>query len=568
MRVAKLQRIEAEEEIQRNYQIQIALNALLHISLLDISLEDQLKLILDHILSIPWLAFESRGSIFLVEDDPEVLVMKAQNGIADPIQKTCARVPFGRCHCGRAALTREIQFADCLDDRHETRYEGITPHGHYCVPIVYAGRTLGVVNLYLREGHHRDQREEEFLTAVVNTLAGIIQRKKAEEEKEKIQAQLLQAQKMEAIGTLTGGVAHDFNNLLTAIQGYTELAMREVDEADPLYMDLKQVLRAAGRAAGLTRQLLLFSRKQPMELTPLNINQTVDSLLKMLNRLIGEDIAIKTDLEPDLWTVRANEGKIEQVIMNLAGNARDAMPEGGELIIKTENVTLDEDYCKVIPESRPGKFVYLSVADTGVGMDKEILQRIFEPFFSTKEVGTGLGLSVVYGIVKEHEGWINVYSEPGQGSTFKVYLPAFYVEPEDETEETVSLQELRGRGERILLVEDEEGVREFVRRALSENGYVVFEATSAEEALDIFERAKGRFRLVFSDVVLPDESGLQLVDQLLFRKPELRVLLSSGYADQKSQWPVICERGFRFLQKPYALPDLLRAIREAVEQAK
>ena len=379
------ERKRVEEEIERNYQIQTVLNALLSISLIDVSLEDQLKLILDHILSIPWLAFESRGSIFLVEDDPDVLVMKAQNGLGDPVQKACARVAFGRCHCGRAALTQEIQFADRLDDRHETRYEGITPHGHYCVPILYAGRTLGVINLYLREGHRRDQREEEFLTAVANTLAGIIMRRHVEEEKEKIQAQLLQAQKMEALGTLAGGVAHDFNNLLTVIQGHTELAMITLNEGDPVYRDLKQIQRASMRAANLTRQLLLFSRKQPMELAPLNINRTVDDLLKMLNRLIGEDIVINTDLEPDLWTVRADAGNIEQVIMNLAVNARDAMPEGGTLTIKTENVTLDEDCCKVIPEARPGKYVCLSVADTGVGMDKEIIQHIFEPFFSTKE---------------------------------------------------------------------------------------------------------------------------------------------------------------------------------------
>jgi PAS domain S-box-containing protein len=402
------------------------------------------------------------------------------------------------------------------------------------------------------------------------TIVDITDRKKAEEEKEKIQAELLQVQKMEAIGMLAGGVAHDFNNLLTIIQGCTELAMEKVNEPVPLYRDLNQIRLAAMRAASLTRQLLLFSRRHPIKPTPLNINRTIDSLLKMLNRVIGEDIAINTDLESDLWTVWADAENIEQVIMNLAVNAKDAMPKGGRLTIKTKNVTLEEECRKVIPEARPGKFACVSLEDTGFGMDKEIIPRIFEPFFSTKGSGKriGLGLSAVYGIVKQHEGWINVYSEPGRGSTFKVYLPVFSVKPEDETKKTISLQELKGRGERILLVEDEEGVRELGTRVLRANGYVVFEAANAKEAIDIFEREVGKFHLIFCDVVLPDKNSFQLVDQLLCRKPELRVLLSSGYVDQKSQLPIIHEMGFRFLQKPYALSDLLRTVREVIEQAE
>ncbi len=397
----------------------------------------------------------------------------------------------------------------------------------------------------------------------------ITERKWAEEEREKMQAQLLQAQKLEAIGRLTAGIAHDFNNMLLVIQGYTNMLMMKVDETDPLHGYLKEIYLTCTSVADLISKLLLFSRKQPMKLTSLNINRAVDDLLKMLNRLIGENIAVSTDLEPDLWMVRADEGNIEHVIMNLVVNARDAMSmtNGGNLTIKTENVTLDEDLCKVIPEARPGKFVSLSVADTGVGMDKKTIQRIFEPFFSTKDAGagTGLGLSVVYGIVKEHGGWINVYSEPGQGSTLKFYLPAFSVKQKDETEEKILLQELQGSGERILLVEDEEKVRDVITMMLRENGYIVFGAASAGEALDIFEREKGKFHMVFIDVVLPDKSGLQLVDQLLSRKPELPVLLSSGYVDSKSHGSVIRKRGFRFLQKPYALTELLRAIRETIE---
>jgi signal transduction histidine kinase/CheY-like chemotaxis protein len=406
--------------------------------------------------------------------------------------------------------------------------------------------------------------------AIVSSGRDITELKMAEEEKERLQAQLLQVQKMEAIGILAGGVAHDFNNILQTIQGYTDLAMMKLDEADPLYRDLKQIDLSAGRAANLTRQLLLFSRRQPMEFIPLSLNNTVENLLKMLHRLIGEDITINTELDSELWTVQADAGTLEQVIMNLTINARDAMPEGGTLTIKTENMHVDEDYCKTYTYARPGRFVCISVQDTGSGMDKEIIDSIFEPFFTTKGPGkgTGMGLSVVYGIVKQHEGWVNVYSEPGQGSTLKIYLPASSLKVEEETEETISLEELQGNGERILLVEDEEEVREFTTMVLGENGYVVCEAASAEEALDIFDKEAGNFDLIFSDVVLPGKSGIQLVDQLISHKPEIRILLSSGYTDHKSQWPVIRERGFRFLQKPYGLTDLLRAIREAIGQDK
>jgi len=252
--------------------------------------------------------------------------------------------------------------------------------------------------------------------------------------------------------------------------------------------------------------------------------------------------------------------------MNLVVNARDAMAQGGEITIKVERVMLDRHYCDIVPEARAGKFVCLSVTDTGHGIDKTIIERIFEPFFTTKgpEHGTGLGLSTVYGIVKQHEGWIHVYSEPGQGATFRVYLPPFSVKAEDETEQRISLTELRGSGERILLVEDEELVRKFMVRVLFNSGYVVFQARSVEEALDIFVREEGDLDLVFTDVVLPDQDGLELVDQLLCYKPDLPVLMCSGYAHTKSRWSTIEDRGFRFLQKPYALADMLQAVRDVM----
>jgi len=288
----------------------------------------------------------------------------------------------------------------------------------------------------------------------------------------------------------------------------------------------------------------------------------------MLRRLIGEDVAIRSELALDLWTLRADPTNIEQVIVNLAVNARDAMPQGGRLTIRTENIILDPLQSQGIPEARPGRFVRLSIEDTGVGMSAEVVQHLFEPFFTTKGVGKGigLGLAAVYGIVQQHGGWINVYSAPGQGAIFRIYLPALPGAVERRTAEAIPLAKLRGNGERILLVEDERDVRAFASRALSRSNYVVLEAGRMAEALAIFAREKGEFDLVFSDVVLPDGSGLHLVDELLSRKPTLKVLLSSGYTDDKSRWAIIREKGFPFLQKPYSLIDLLRVVQAVIQQ--
>ncbi len=413
---------------------------------------------------------------------------------------------------------------------------------------------------HMRFSYFPTKSGDEGITGLVAIVRDITERKRLED-------QLRQTAKMEAIGQLAGGVAHDFNNLLTIITGYTELLLHHLDESFLYRKDLEEIKKAGDQATSLVRRLLAFSRRQVLQPKVLDLNIVISGTAKMLRRLIGEDIELETFLATQLAPVKVDPTQIEQIIINLVVNARDAMPQGGKLTLRTENVTLDEDFCRWIPELRPGRFVCLSIEDTGVGMDKEIIQHIFEPFFTTKEpgVGTGLGLSVVYGIVKQHEGWIDVSSKPGQGSTFKVYLPAFSVKLEDKTEERISLQEFQGRGERILLVEDEKGVLEFTKRVLGENGYIVSSATNAKEALDIFEKEKGRFHLVLSDVVLPDKSGLELVDELLKKNPELRILLCSGYTGKKSQWSIIRERGFRFLQKPYALADLLRAIRNAIQ---
>lgn len=396
-----------------------------------------------------------------------------------------------------------------------------------------------------------------------NQASVVLQKRMAEKGRSTLEEQLRQSQKMEAIGQLAGGVAHDFNNLLSTIQGYTELTLMNTDESEITCRNMRKVLKSTMRAAALTRQLLLFSRRQPMEFSTIDISMTVRNLLEMLRRLLGEDIVINTEREPLSWTIQADEGNIEQILMNLAVNARDAMNEGGKLTIKTENTFLDEKMCKFLPEAKPGRFVCLTVEDTGHGMDDDVLQRIFEPFFSTKGVGkgTGLGLSVVYGIVKEHGGWINVNSEKGQGTRFRIYLPAARGKAEIKTNEKVSLNGLFGKGERILLVEDEDAVRDLAAEILGEKGYVIVCAATAEEALEIHDADKDGFDLIFSDVVLPGRSALSMIEDLRKLNPALRVLFSSGYTDDKSQWPAIRESGFPFLQKPYSLVDLLKAVK-------
>jgi two-component system cell cycle sensor histidine kinase/response regulator CckA len=391
-----------------------------------------------------------------------------------------------------------------------------------------------------------------------------IERKRVEGEKDQIQEQLHQSQKMEAIGTLAGGIAHDFNNLMTAIQGFTDVIMMKTDESSSIFRALKQIRLAASGAADLTRQMLLFSRRHPTKFQILNLNKIVDDLLVMLHRVIGEDIEIHTSLESELSAVRADKGTIEQAILNLTINARDAMPKGGKIDIVTENIHLSAKACKSKPEFRPGDFVRLRISDTGVGIPEELLEHIFEPFFSTKGpgVGTGLGLSVVYGIVKQHEGCVDIQTQVGKGTTFDIYLPAVHQET-SEAERTVSLDSLQGNGKRVLIVEDSEGVREFALLALRENGYQVTAASTVAEAIQRYEGEKGQFDLVITDVVLPDRSGLDLIQYILEVKEDQKVLISSGYTDHKSQWPIIVEKGYSFLQKPYAFTDLLEAVKKA-----
>ncbi|MCX7010937.1 MAG: PAS domain S-box protein, partial [Kiritimatiellaeota bacterium] len=382
-----------------------------------------------------------------------------------------------------------------------------------------------------------------------------------------LEHQFRQAQKMETIGQLAGGVAHDFNNLLQAILGFCELLLAHTPQADPRHEDVIQIQRAAERAADLTRQLLAFSRKQMIEPRVLDLNVTIAETEKMLRHIIGTEILLINHFEPTLHRIKADPIQIEQILLNLVANARDAMPQGGRMTIRTENVTFGEIEAAVLPEVHSGAFICLSITDTGHGMSLDVQEHLFEPFFSTKGPGIGLGLAAIYGIVQQNNGWLNVYSRLGQGSTFKVFLPAFHDAEPIATSDAAPLKQQipRGRGERILLVEDTSEVRSLAAQLLQSNGYVIGVAESAQAARTVFAQASQSFDMVFSDIVLPDLIGIALADELRARQPGLPVLLCSGYSDALTRWSDIGEKGYHFIQKPYPALALLTLLRHVLD---
>ncbi|MCM8794089.1 MAG: PAS domain S-box protein [Candidatus Omnitrophica bacterium] len=401
----------------------------------------------------------------------------------------------------------------------------------------------------------------------IASILDITELKKKEKEIAALREQFAQAQKMEAVGRLAGGIAHDFNNSLTLIKVSAQLAQAKLKEGDALREQINMIIEATDRSANLARQLLAFSRKQVMEKKVIDLNALITDLDKMLHRVIGEDIELIYQLSEDLKKVYVDPGQIEQVVLNLTLNSRDAMPNGGKLIIETANVELDEDYAKSHLGVIPGSYIMLSVTDTGVGMTPEVKEHIFEPFFTTKEKGkgTGLGLSMVYGIVKQSKGYIWVESEPGQGTTFKIYLPAM-----NEPAEKINRKE-EGRGipkgnETILLVEDDEEVRKLASIALGNLGYKVLTASCAPEAFAICEKHKEPINLLLTDVVMPKKSGRELAEGISILYPELKVLYMSGYSEDVIANHGILKPGINYLSKPFTLEGLARKVREVLDK--
>ena len=379
-----------------------------------------------------------------------------------------------------------------------------------------------------------------------------------------LEQQVRQVQKLEAVGRLAGGMAHDFNNVLVVIKLSTELMLRQITPDNPLSKPLLQVSNAADRAATLTRQMLAFGRQQMLQTRIINLNAVVSEISHMLRSVIGEDMELVTKLSDAVDNSRLDPDQVAQVILNLAVNARDAMPEGGTLHIETANVELDDAYAKTHPPVQPGRYVRLTISDTGTGIDKSILPRIFDPFFTTKELGkgTGLGLSIVYGIVKQSGGYIWVYSEPGHGTSFKLYFPATTAALESPAVRGETT--FRPAGQRVLVVEDEAAIRSNVCECLQQLGYEVLEAESAEMALALCEKHGGKLDLVLTDLVMPGMGGHELADELAQRHPEVKMLFMSGYTEDSAARRDILLKGGAFLQKPFTVADLANAVQHAL----
>ncbi len=440
-----------------------------------------------------------------------------------------------------------------------------------CAPLIHGDIRYGYITA-LYQGQGDDEEERALLAEMADdlgyALAGIREKKerlKAEKASEEIQKQLLQSQKMEALGQLAGGIAHDFNNMLQVILGHAQM-LKETDSCESARSGIEGILDGAGRAADLTRQLLLFSRRQVMTMEVLDFNRMVEDLLRMVRRLIGEHIRLEWVPGSAVGAVKGDKGMLEQVIMNLCVNARDAMPGGGVFTIETISVLIDSQYCREHSWARPGRFILLSVADTGVGMEPSTMKRIFEPFFTTKEPGkgTGIGLATAYGIVKQHDGMINAYSEPGKGSIFKVYLPLARMEAREVGADIQG--PVTGGSETVLLAEDDSMVRDLATQILKRAGYTVLTASDGYEAVEVFGSA-GKVDLLLLDVIMPGMSGHEVMKRIREVQPDIPVLFTSGYTQNVIHTNFVLKEGLRLLQKPYSQEQLLRALRSILDRS-
>lgn len=506
--------------------------------------------------------------IWTFNKEEDVLELQASAGMYTHIDGAYARVPLGASKIGLIAeqrqphITNDVQTDSRISDKQWAVREGMVAFAGY--PLIVEDRLVGVMAMFGRQKLPEDTLDA--LASVADIISQGIERKRAEEALRESEEQLRQSQKLEAVGQLAGGVAHDFNNLLTVITGYSDLLLRQLGHREPMRVRVEEIKKAAERAASLTRQLLAFSRKQVLQPKVIELNAIVADIEKMLRRLIGEDIDLLMLLDHSLGRVKADPGQIEQVILNLSVNARDAMPKGGKLTIETRNVHLDKKYAATHVSVRPGHYVMLAVSDNGCGMSPEVQARVFEPFFTTKEhgKGTGLGLSTVYGIVKQSGGNIWVYSEVGKGTTIKVYLPRVdeLVANEEVGADGVPL--LQGR-ETVLLAEDEDQVRDVTKVILEMNGYKVLEASSGEEALRIFKSYPDQIHLIMTDVVMSQMSGRELARTFEALRPSIKVLYMSGYTDDAIVRHGLLDHEIAFLQKPFTPDTLMRKLREVLD---
>ena len=468
----------------------------------------------------------------------------------------------GGLTCHQASHYRDVP---CEDEEHPCPFgEVIQTRGPVSVEHVHYDEEGRQINVEVVAAPIFDENGE--VIQIIESCRDITGRKEAEQAREELEVQLRQAQKMEVVGQMAGGIAHDFNNLLQIIGGYTELSQVDTDPKSFLGNSLQQIDKAAQRGKTIVSQLLAFSRHQVMDPVDLNLNEVCEPLLHMIQGLIGEHINLEMIPEPHLGTVHVDRGLMEQVLVNLCVNARDAMPEGGTLTIETQNISIDSEYAQTHAWAVEGSWVLWSVSDTGCGMEAQTLERVFEPFFTTKEVGkgTGLGLSMAYGIIEQHNGHIIVYSEVDQGSVFKIYLPA--VERRTGEVAREAPMPVTGGMETLLVAEDDAGVLGLVQLALRAAGYTVLIAKNGEEAIQVFEEHAEEIDMLMFDVVMPRMGGKEAVEHILRTHPDLPHLFASGYSENAAHTDFIQRRGMHFLSKPYQTHALLRKIREVLDE--
>lgn len=562
-----------EEELKRSYENRAVTNYLLKLSLEDVSVDALCQRTVERLFSLNWLADVSAVTIFLLDGESDLLLRVANVGNGTCVEQPCTQVPVGTCLCGLAVKTGEVQFASHVDERHSLRSEQIQPHGHYVVPIQFSDQPLGVICLYLADGHKYEQREEEFLVSVANTLAGIVQRHRIIEEKKQYESLLGQVQKIEALGTLSGGIAHDFNNLLAPMLGYAELALRELDEESRPAKHVREVLQAAHRAKDLVKQILTLSHKVEYrleDLQPINLEPVVREVLGLVRASIPATIEISQRLEPCGCQVLIDPTHLHQILLNLCTNAYHAIREGeGVIGVSLKRIQLHEDDVKIASlKLVAGHYMMLKVADSGHGMDKQTQARIFDPYFTTKKQGegTGLGLSVVNGIIKSYGGLISVYSEVGYGSTFNIYLPCCGEVAEEVPERQKAA--LPTGTEHVLVVDDELQVGQMTAEMLQTLGYRVSLYTRAADALQAFAQDPLRYGLVVTDMTMPKMTGLDLLKKLRDLRADIPVILCTGFSELINEQKALRAGFQKYLMKPVVLSEMAFAARDALSNPK
>ena len=511
------------------------------------------------------------GSVLLANSETRQLVFRYVIGeTADALQET--GIPWDEGLAGAVFTSGKPEVISTVqqDARHYTVTDALTGYQSRDMIVVplkqHGGNPIGVIEILNKKTGRVNHDDLDTLVVISAIAAAAIEQAKTFEALREKEVQLQQANKMEAIGRLAGGVAHDFNNLLTVIRGYSELIVMAVDRTHPVRTHAEEVLKAADRASSLTSQLLAFSRKQVLELRIVKLNEIVANVEKLLRRLIGEDIQLLTTVGLNLGWVKADPGQLEQVLINLAVNARDAMPQGGTLMIETANIELDETFTRHHLDIQPGIYCILSVTDSGCGMNKDTLSKLFEPFFTTKAPGkgTGLGLSIVHGIVKQSGGNILVSSEPGHGTTFKIYLPCVEA-PAEVGLPPEAVSATSSGSETVLIVEDEGQVRTLECGLLKASGYKVLAASHGGEAVRICHEYSGTIHLLVTDLILPQMNGRELARQVAPIRPSMKVLYVSGYPDETLVTAGVARNKVPFLQKPFASDALLRSVRNVLD---